>query len=106
MNYEPIELSIERRASSTAGNNRPRQRPPIRPYFAPKPESAAPPEALDEVFASLAQNASDPRQADATIGPGKVLLDTAPIVALAANLERQHERLTRFLRELETGVRN
>jgi hypothetical protein len=106
MNHEPVDLSIDRRATATTRGNQPRRQSPIRSYFAPMPKSAAPPEALDEVFASLAQNASDSRQAGSAIAVGKPSLDAAPLVALAANLERQHERLASFLRELEAGVRN
>jgi hypothetical protein len=102
MNHEPIDLSMERRVTSTTRDNQPRRRSTIRPYFAPIPAKAAstaPPEALDEVFAALARNSCSAAQA----APAKPALNAAPLVALAANLERQHERLASFLRELETG---
>jgi hypothetical protein len=105
MNHEPIDLSIERRATNAKRDNQPR-RSPIRPYFVSEAKPAAPPEALDEVFASLAQNTGDVRQTIPAKPPAKPSLNAAPLVALAANLERQHERLTSFLRELETGPRN
>jgi hypothetical protein len=106
MNHEPIDLSLERRATARTRENQSRRRSPIRPYFAPKTNTVAPPEALDEVFASLAHNTSNSQQASPATPPAKPSLNAAPLVALAANFERQHKRLASFLREFETGVRS
>jgi hypothetical protein len=98
MKLEPIDLILERRQSAKAVQDWSQRRSSGRPYFAQTSAVAAPPEALDEVFAGLSATS----QCAAAFSP-KSALDAVPLAALAANLERQHERLASFLRELETG---
>jgi hypothetical protein len=101
MNCEPNDISLQRTANSPR-EKQSRHGSPARPFFASSVAMTAPPEAFDEVFASLARI---PTAETATAAaPTKPSLSAAPWVALTANLERQHERLSKLLREIETGA--
>jgi hypothetical protein len=100
--FEPIDIRLERAGAATR-EKQSRRRPTVSPYFSSTPMPAAPPEAFDEVFAKLAHaHPGAPNSTTAT--PAKPSLDAAPLHALAASLERQHQRLAALLRELESGV--
>ena len=59
---------------------------------------AASPAAFDEVFANLAR--TDPTHAPApAVGPRHI--DSAQLRGLATSLDRQHERLTQLLRDID-----
>src|SRR5450432_2562704 len=102
MNYDPIDISLER-TSATASEVMPGRRP-VRPYFAPRTKPTAPPEAFDEVFAALAHKPIAAPTTAATVPVAKPSLNTAPLLALSANLARQHERLAALWHELDSGI--
>jgi hypothetical protein len=102
MYREPIDVNLERTGVAT------REMADRRRPFGPRePKSfrsfPAPPEAFDEVFASLSQRPMEAKVSGASAALGKPTWNAAPLVALSASLERQHQRLAALVRELETG---
>jgi hypothetical protein len=99
MYHEPIDINLDRAATATR-EEQPRRRSNVGPYFVPKPKHAAPPEAFDEVFATLAHE-SMVTPIEMTEENAKPSLQAASLVALSENLERQHERIAALLREID-----
>jgi hypothetical protein len=102
MRYEPIDMNLERVGSAT-GEMADRRR-----FFGRRETMSirsrpAPAEAFDEVFASLSEKPVESEAAGSLATSSKPSLNAAPLVALSASLERQHERLAALVRELETG---
>jgi hypothetical protein len=102
MHHEPIDINLDRAAIATR-ESQPRRRSNVGPVFVPKPKHAAPPEAFDEVFATLAHKAIE-SPTEMIEQPTKPSLQAAPLVALSANLERQHERIAALLREIDASA--
>jgi hypothetical protein len=102
MNQELIDINLERAAVAEVGKPaRRRSHGNLQP-IATEPEPASP-EAFDEVFASLSQKPVASQTWGESTSLGKPSLNAAPLLALAASLERQHERLAALLREIESG---
>jgi hypothetical protein len=83
-------------AASQQRGGRPARRPARR-----RSVMAASAAAVDEVFAGLAR--MEPAHASGRATPPRVI-DPAEVRNLADQLDRQHERLARLLRDLDGGI--
>jgi hypothetical protein len=103
MKFEPIDLSLERPAAGTRAKQlRPRSAADSRPH--PAGPHQASPEAVDEVFAALSPKSAADAGSKLPTSFAKPSLHAAPLVALEANLQRQHERLAILLREIDSSI--
>jgi hypothetical protein len=103
MKFEPIDLSLEPLAAIARVNH-----VRMRSVAQSRPQATvlrpAPPEAFDEVFAALSQKSAPVAASKLPSSFAKPSLNAAPLVALEANLRRQHERLAILLREIDSGI--
>jgi hypothetical protein len=103
MKFDPVDRKLEPSATS-ARMNRVRMRSATQSRTQATFRRPAPPEAFDEVFASLAQKSATEAASELPTSFAKPTLNTAPLVALEANLQRQHERIATLLREIGSGI--